>query len=979
MKRRYLAMLLAVSLAFGSVVTDGAAQTVLAAEAVSMEETVEAVETAGEVDADETEDTEGEDAEETEAADTDEETEETEEVEETEATEETETVEETEEAEATGALDRGTWDASMLDEELESDSTFYARPADLVLKTTDDWEAFAKSTINGNTYYGKKVQLGADIVFDGTTINKFTPAGEFEGTFDGMGHCISGALVIKTEVADVGVIKYNYGVIKNLTLKNSEFDVSLNKDSDVGGIAEWNSGSILNCAVENVVIKGNGKGYYSSNHNAEPTGGVAGYNFGKIDACRVRNSEISAERGFVGGVAGVSIGTIHNSTVSGSIFYNGQNAEYLMCDDFREYIYGYEGAGGICGISTNGGEVKNCGNMASVKGYYVGGIAGSMSDGTMQNCYNTGILEQNTNADYMGGIAKSIDNSAIISDCYYANTAIHDFKTVGSGVVTRNNEEMAVADMKSADFVNRLNRDSLANDTWIPWEIRSGMEYPQHKPVYAIELGDFSFGRASVNLEYTYEGQQVTFNITPDEYYKVSSVSVKTSSGAAVACSGSNGTYQFTMPAASVNITAQFEYNKPIKECSVTLGAGSYVYDGKAKRPTVTVKDGMTTLREGVHYKVTYQSNVNAGTAKVIVTGLGTYSGSTAQSYTIQKAAQKLTVNAGTYEKVYGDKAFALGAKCAAGPKKITYQSSAPSVASVSAGTVTIKGTGNAVITVTAPGNSNYAAEKKTINIYVSPQKQKISKVTTQDKRRLRVTWKKDSMASGYLVQYSLNNKSWNSTYVGSRNKNYVVLNSLQKGKTYYVRVVAYKDAANGRRYYGEYSPTVRSAKVQEYVTPQIANCKVTLSKSSYTYNKKASRPEVTVKDGSKKLRAGTHYTVKYSANVSAGTAKVKITGKGKYSGSVTKTYKIIKAPQSIKCAKSFVKRSKSKPFKLNAKRTAGDGKLTYKSSNKRVATVSSSGTVTIKGTGKATITVTAKGTRNYKAKSVKVALTVKK
>ena len=50
-------------------------------------------------------------------------------------------------------------------------------------------------------------------------------------------------------------------------------------------------------------------------------------------------------------------------------------------------------------------------------------------------------------------------------------------------------------------------------------------------------------------------------------------------------------------------------------------------------------------------------------------------------------------------------------------------------------------------------------------------------------------------------------------------------------------------------------------------------------------------------------------------------------------------------------------------------------GKITYKSSNKKVATVSNKGKVTVKGTGKATITVTAKATSEYKkcVKKIKV------
>jgi hypothetical protein len=75
--------------------------------------------------------------------------------------------------------------------------------------------------------------------------------------------------------------------------------------------------------------------------------------------------------------------------------------------------------------------------------------------------------------------------------------------------------------------------------------------------------------------------------------------------------------------------------------------------------------------------------------------------------------------------------------------------------------------------------------------------------------------------------------------------------------------------------------------------------------------------------------------------------------------------------------AKSFTKTYGSKAFKINAK-SSGGTKLTYKSSNKKVAAVNSSGKVTIKGCGKATITITAASSALYKSASKKITVTVK-
>ena len=83
------------------------------------------------------------------------------------------------------------------------------------------------------------------------------------------------------------------------------------------------------------------------------------------------------------------------------------------------------------------------------------------------------------------------------------------------------------------------------------------------------------------------------------------------------------------------------------------------------------------------------------------------------------------------------------------------------------------------------------------------------------------------------------------------------------------------------------------------------------------------------------------------------------------------------KKNQSIQYTKSYKKAYGNKAFNLNAKVKTGNGRLSYKTSNKKVATVSSSGKVTIKGTGYCTITITAAATSTYNKKSVTVALRV--
>lgn len=80
-----------------------------------------------------------------------------------------------------------------------------------------------------------------------------------------------------------------------------------------------------------------------------------------------------------------------------------------------------------------------------------------------------------------------------------------------------------------------------------------------------------------------------------------------------------------------------------ISPASVSLSAKSYVYDGLAKRPDVTVKLGSMMLKKGTDYTVSYSSNKNVGDGKVTVIGKGAYNGSVTKTFTIKPKGTSLS------------------------------------------------------------------------------------------------------------------------------------------------------------------------------------------------------------------------------------------------------------------------------------------------------------------------------------------------
>ena len=79
-----------------------------------------------------------------------------------------------------------------------------------------------------------------------------------------------------------------------------------------------------------------------------------------------------------------------------------------------------------------------------------------------------------------------------------------------------------------------------------------------------------------------------------------------------------------------------------------------------------------------------------------------------------------------------------------------------------------------------------------------------------------------------------------------------------------------------------------------------ITGCKATLSTTSFIYSGSAKKPAVAIKNGTKLLTKGTDYTVSYTNNKNIGTGKATIKGIGKYTGTISRTFKIIPAKSSI-------------------------------------------------------------------------------
>ncbi len=317
----------------------------------------------------------------------------------------------------------GGYDTSWYDDE---ETEFY-------IKTAEQLAGLVKLT-NGmkKDFSGKVVILDSDIYLNksGDKTNKWTPIGEFKGTFDGNNHRVYNLYIYP---AYGGLFGKNVDTVKNLNIVNAEID---SYAADIGGICN-KANNIVNCYF-NGIIKATSTSSYGQK------------------------------------VAGICISAVNISEcISNYSLYNGQNKSFMCggicisadkidrCFNLKSLINDFENTSGqFAGICVNGGNatITNCANYGSeISGSkYTGGICSTINSATISNCYNLGLIQGQMSGGIVGYIK---DNSkAKISNVYNYNRA--------SGAIYGGKSATATVSIEKAYYYagNGINGVSGASD-----------------------------------------------------------------------------------------------------------------------------------------------------------------------------------------------------------------------------------------------------------------------------------------------------------------------------------------------------------------------------------------------------------------------------------------------------------------------------------------------------------------------------------
>lgn len=189
----------------------------------------------------------------------------------------------------------------------------------LVIRTVDDWIAFAESVNNGNTYIGKRVLLENDLDFSGRT--EYTPVGYsadlddtnvatwtqsdgafgkvcFSGHFDGNGHKITG-LTATFNHGYTGLFGLTFGA----TIENLWVEANFSNTS-----GKWHNGILIGLAFDTEINSCYVGGIYRG--SGALVGGMIGSGYHTL---RISNSVCKVDctslgNAYLGGVVGYGFG-----------------------------------------------------------------------------------------------------------------------------------------------------------------------------------------------------------------------------------------------------------------------------------------------------------------------------------------------------------------------------------------------------------------------------------------------------------------------------------------------------------------------------------------------------------------------------------------------------------------------------------------------------------------------------------------------
>ena len=321
------------------------------------------------------------------------------------------------------------------------------------------------------------------------------------------------------------------------------------------------------------------------------------------------------------------------------------------------------------------------------------------------------IIDKNTDADTL-----KIDVPATVTYGDTVTPSVGDSKPAGAGDVTfkffdEDNHEVLTTAQPFDAGTYKVTASCESESTIYTAEATFTVE-PRE-----IEAKDVAFDK-----ELTYTGNELTQTVTVTVNGKT--LTVGTDYTVSDLTGTEPGSYPVTVAGTgnyTGEVTKSFTISKAqISSAAITYDAGPYGYTGKEWKPEVTVSFNSATLTAGNDYTVSYENNINAGTAKIIITGIGDhFTGLTEKTFTINSAEISGCTFAPIADVTYNTKAHTPEVTVAISGRTLEadkdYTVSYASNVNAGTATVTVTGKGN----FTGSANTTFTIAKADLNLSV--------------------------------------------------------------------------------------------------------------------------------------------------------------------------------------------------------------------------------------------------------------------
>ena len=384
---------------------------------------------------------------------------------------------------------------------------------------------------------------------------------------------------------------------------------------------------------------------------------------------------------------------------------------------------------------------------------------------------------------------------------------------------------------------------------------------------------------------------------------------------------------------ANANIEVNSQASIDIAGLEANLSRTLFNYDGNACEPVVTIED----LKEGEDFEVAYENNVNAGTAKAIITGKGEYIGEQEKAFTINTVSILQAEIADIADQVVTGDEIRPELQITFNEKKLEegrdYTVSYANNIEKGTATVTVIGTGNfkgsatAYFEITETAESKLAeaekklAEAKALISQLESEKADLEQTVANKEAALKaaeadVAAKTEALkkAESDLEKAEGDKSALEAELAVKQVALKKAEEELNKAKSEKEETEAQlaemktaKESAEARAEAAE--KELEEIKNNQGEITQIDISAAKLSRiASKTYTGKALTQSPVVTLNGKTLENGKDYGISYSRNVNVGTARLAVTGKNGYKGTVTATFKIYPKGTSIKSLKALKK-----------------------------------------------------------------------